>query len=564
MQVLGSPTLLRFGECELDVGRKVLRRGGEIVPLPLKAVELLCVLVENRGQVVSKEELIGKVWPDSFVEDSVLTQNVYLLRKTLRSNSTRSSITNVPRRGYVFAELVDFDNETVIERHLFERVEIEEINGKHSDSDTKIDLPPLVRGSRRRILGFSTLAVAILLAFGAFFFFRSGFREAAVTSPPAFKLKAVSSPSKIKSLSVLPFKSSSENFGADFANDLSIRLGSKNKFAVRPIALLNEYAKHGAEFENDFVLEGDVRTDDNRFLADVRLIDTSSGTEIWSDKFEYDNVVQLQDAIANKTAAILMDRLTPGERDTVSKRLPSNLTAYENFQTGYLLWRRRADGSAYLQKAIELDQSFSPAYALLASAKATQGVKGSPAAKEAEQLLQKAFALDENSADAYAVQGFIRMFHYFDWDAAEKSLKNAIELDGNNINARHWLGVYYSIRRRLDDAKAEMQLALELDPTNPTLLADIGQLHYFALENDSAVEYINRAIAIDPKHPFANGYLGLIPFQPPDVKTALQSLETSAAKNDFTLPYINVDPRYDGLRGSKRFAEVLRRVNLAQ
>ena len=83
-----------------------------------------------------------------------------------------------------------------------------------------------------------------------------------------------------------------------------------------------------------------------------------------------------------------------------------------------------------------------------------QGVKDSPAAKEAEELLLKAFELDENSADAYAGQGFIRIFHHRDWEGAEKSLKNALELDANNVNAHHWLAVFYSIHRRLDEAKA--------------------------------------------------------------------------------------------------------------
>ena len=166
----------------------------------------------------------------------------------LRSTCPGSLITNVPRRGYVFAEPVGVDNETVIERHLFERVEIEE-----TDGTATLDLPPPSRASRRRLLYFSTLAgVAVLLASGAFLSFRTG-RDAAIIPPSAREVKAVSSPSKLKLISVLPFESSSGNFGAGFANELSIRLGSKNKFSVRPIALVDEYAKHEADFGSDFV-----------------------------------------------------------------------------------------------------------------------------------------------------------------------------------------------------------------------------------------------------------------------------------------------------------------------
>lgn len=194
------------------------------------------------------------------------------------------------------------------------------------------------------------------------------------------------------------------------------------------------------------------------------------------------------------------------------------------------------------------------------------GAKGSPAAKETQELLQKAIALDENSADAYAVQGFIRIFHYRDWGGAEKSLKNAVELDANNISARHWLGVFYSIHRRLDEAKAEMHRALELDPTNATLLADIGQLHYFAGEAESAAAYCQRALAFDPTHGFANQYLAQIKGSAKihDREAVFAQLKTAAAENAFDLVYVNVDPRYDSLRSEPRFQEILREMNLAK
>jgi len=135
MQVLNGHKLLEFGEFRLDLDKKVLRRGDEIVPLPLKAAELLCVLVENHGDVVPKDILMEKVWSDAFVEDSVLTQNIYLLRKTLKSNGTAGSIKNVPRRGYIFDSPVSVLHETIVEHHLTERVEIEETEEEEDEPD---------------------------------------------------------------------------------------------------------------------------------------------------------------------------------------------------------------------------------------------------------------------------------------------------------------------------------------------------------------------------------------------------------------------------------------------
>lgn len=560
MQSLNGKHLIEFGEFQLDSTKNVLRRNGEMVSLPLKAVELLIVLVENHGEVVSKEELMNRVWADSFVEDSVLTQNIYLLRKTLGTNGSKDLIKTVPRRGYIFeGQIMEPSNgsATVIERHLFERVSLD------VEEETKVKTFGALRSISTHHVAASVILLS-LIAVATYFYFRNDTRPSAIAGLPPLKLKPFSVASGYKSLAVLPFKGLDEQFASSFSRDLSIRLGSANKFAVKPTELVNEYAKHGAELKTDFVLEGDLQIESNGFGATVRLTDVKNNSEIWSEKFEFDNAIQLQDVIANRTAKEITGRLTSEETAAVSKRLPSNLSAYENYQTGYALWRRRADGSAYLKRTVELDQSFAPAYALLANISATSGTGNSPEAQESEKLLQKAFSLDENLADAYAVQGFIRIFHHRDWPGAESSLKSALELDANNVNALHWLGVYYSLHRRLDEAKAEMHRALELDPTNPTLLADIGQLHYFAGENDIASEFVSRALAIDSAHPFANEYQHLLRANSSlgDPDETLKILGRAADSREFTLPYINVDPKYDSIRNDLRFQQILRRMNL--
>lgn len=563
MQDLNGNGLLEFGEFQLDTEKKILRRNGEIVPLPLKAVELLSVLVKNHGEVVTKDVLMETVWGDSFVEDSVLTQNIYSLRKTLKSGGGKNLIKNVPRRGYLFTSDVSLPYETIIERHLYERVTIEEsVASVDEEKQNAIVLPH--SSPRRKIFPYVlTGFAATLLAVGLYLYFVGDARQT-VSATPAINFKAVSVPSAIKSLAVLPMKSTDEAFSASFANDLSIRLGAINKFRVVPNAIVKECEKNGAELKIDFVLNGNVEAKDDRYSANVNLIDTQNNRKIWSNRFEFDNLIQLQDAITNQASKALVDQLTPDEREVISKRLPSNLAAYENFQTGYSLWRRRESGADYLKKAIELDANFAPAYAMLACRTAMDSVKGSAGAKNAEDLLQKAFELDDNLADAYAVHGFIRIFHHRDWAGAETSLQNALALDANNVNAHHWLGVFYSINRRLDEAKAEMQKALDCDPTNPTLLADTGQLHYFAGENDQAIEYCNKALAINPDHGFAKQYLNQIniPIELREAQAVLKQLENFADENSFALPYINVDPKYDKLRELPRFQAILRKMNL--
>src|SRR5688572_3791998 len=98
-----SNNLHEFGKCRLDAAKKVLWCEDQPVALPLKAVELLSVLVERGGEVVTKDEIWQAVWQDSFVEETNLTHNIYLLRKTLRDLGEPDLIQTVPRRGYRFA-----------------------------------------------------------------------------------------------------------------------------------------------------------------------------------------------------------------------------------------------------------------------------------------------------------------------------------------------------------------------------------------------------------------------------------------------------------------------------
>lgn len=555
MQALNGKEIVEFEDFQLDAGKNVLRRNGEVVSLPLKAVELLSVLVENRGDVVSKDELMSRVWAGAFVEDSVLTQNIYLLRKTLNASGAKDLIKTVPRRGYFFnGEIRDAGSyETaVLERHL-----VEEITVDFEEQETRSR--PKSRLGRPVLIGIAVLP--ILLAAGLYYYFAA--TENAPAGAPPLKIGPLTNASGYKTLAVLPFRATDEPFGKSFAADLAVRLGAANKFAVVSPVLLDEYAKHAAELRTDFAMRGEVEANAGQYSATVRFVDTGGG-EIWSDKFEFDNLIQLQDAIANRTVKEIAARLTEPERELTSKRLPSNVAAFANYQTGYALWRRRAGGVQQLRKSIELDQSFAPAYAILASAVAMGGLRGSPAADDAQKLLDKAFLLDENLADAYAVQGFIRIFHHRDWPGAEGSLKTALRLDPNNVNARHWLGVYYSIHRRLDEAKAEMNTALGVDPTNPTLLADLGQIYYFAGELRTAGELCERSQAIDPQNGFGKQCVSDVhgPSAAIDPDAMLSFLEQTPAEQRFGFPYLNVDPKYDAIRSEPRFVKLLNEMNL--
>ncbi|MBX3294605.1 MAG: winged helix-turn-helix domain-containing protein [Acidobacteria bacterium] len=554
MADLNGKSGFEFGEFVLNPETKILRHNGEVVPLPLKAVELLSVLIENRGEVVSKDLLMERIWGDAFVEDSVLTQNIYILRKAFKSSGSAATIKNIPRRGYVF------EYDPIEQKSLSnDSLEAEKVvSGEVGSFPAETRNAATTKGNSHRrqmrwVLVTSVLLFVSAAGFTAYRYLNGENRISSNTSSRPLRLVPVGQPSALKTVAVLPFQGTDKAAGASFSRDISIRLGSINKFNVIPLHLIQQYETFGVELRADFVLNGELTIAGQNYSAVARLVNTTDNSEIWSRRFDFDNVIQLQDVIANAAGRTVIEGMTDAERESVEKRLPTNLSAYEHFQKGVLLQRDRRNAEAQLKKAIELDASLGRAYAALALSHAMSGLW-----EEAETTLQNAFELDDNLADAYAVQGFIRIFQHRDWDGALKSLQNAIELDAGNVNARHWLGVYHSIHRRLDEAETEMKTALALDPTNPTLLADIGQLYYFAGQRETAVEYCNRALEIDPEHSFASEYLPTFMNTTVfDRETLLMEAEGLLQKSTFALPYLNVDPKYESLRSDPRFRKVL-------
>lgn len=122
---------------------------------------------------------------------------------------------------------------------------------------------------------------------------------------------------------------------------------------------------------------------------------------------------------------------------------------------------------------------------------------------KAEENVARAIELNPNLSEAYAADGFIKMFRHWDWTGAETSLRRAVALDPNSATAHHWLGVYLSLRGRLREAADEMKRAVEIEPNSPLYIADLGQVYYFDRQPDVAADYCRKSLALDPQFFFA-------------------------------------------------------------
>lgn len=515
----GHSSLREFGRCRLDVEKKVLWANGETVRLPLKAVELLCVLVDSRGAVVTKDEIWRSVWNDTFVEETNLTHNIYVLRKTLKDLGEDELIKTIPRRGYRFTgevREIPVDN-IIIERHALTRTTIEVEEGTRQVKRNRFALP-LIAGA---------LAVIAIVGAGAWIFERTG--SASHTS--------------IKSLAVLPLKNVNaarpdDHSGLGMADALITRLGNIKSLTVRPTSAIaqletsdGDSVELGRKLQVDSVLEGTMYRLNDRVRVNMRLLRVADGETIWSGEFERvaGDEFAIEKEISLKAADALALNLTSAEESAIAHDHTRNADAYDLYLKGRYEWSKRNwqgmdEAEKYFRAAIEKDPDFALAYVGLADR-----IVMETNADEARGLVERALALDPNLAEAYATRGFYETFHRWEWADAENDLQNSIRLKPNYGTAHQWLAILLEIQGRYDEALAEMEKAVATDPTSPNFLADLGQTHYFRREYDQAREFCQKALAIDPDFMFAHNYLMNIALVTDDLKTAVDEWKSTAA-----------------------------------
>ncbi|MDQ4121321.1 MAG: winged helix-turn-helix domain-containing protein [Acidobacteriota bacterium] len=504
-----------FEGFELDAERKILRRGGEIVPLPPKAVELLVVLIKSRGEVVSKNELLETVWQGTFVEESVLSNNIYILRKTLSELGVgKNLIQTVPRRGYRFNAKPTGESEMILEHHVFEQTVIEEISETKAEAienyaETAILPAPQTaiertnrKGAPHQYLLAACFILVLLLA--------SGFAVWQFAST-----KAEAGLEKINSIAVLPLKpltagESNKVLSLGLADALIANLGNSQKIVVRPISSITKYADSeydalavGRSLQTDAVLEGSFQRADNRIRVRVKLLRVSDGKQIWAGTFDETegDVFKLQDEISSEAAAALTLNLNERERQLAFKRYTDNVAAYQAYQTGVYLFHRREYDQAIEQFEIALkhDPNYALAYAGMADVLARKANNSENKTRtelyeKAKTYALKAIALDGNLAEAHAAIGWINRIYDWNWTESEKNLKRAIEL-APNVARHHRLYAYLLIT--LGRTAEAVEFSREAKRLDPITESDAWALYCDGKYEESAAEYARQMQILD-------------------------------------------------------------------
>ncbi|GEP55434.1 winged helix-turn-helix domain-containing protein [Reyranella soli] len=418
-----------FGPFILDTAGRRLTRDGQRMAVPGKAWQILLMLAEAGGRLVSHDTFRARLWPNIVVEDRTLTVHMSTLRKALGDGSA-DLIETVSREGY------------------------------------RLSAP-----------------VRVLLEAGP---------QAASALPIA----------TAKTLAVRPFATpelaeADSYLGVGIADAVTTALGVEDLAGARSLGV-------------EHLLEGSVQRSAERLRVEVRLIEVASGRTEWSERFEQAPMdpSALQDAIAARVATSL-PQSSPADQDVQSYR-PRAAEAY------FLQLEARAHLKPFtrlplikaltlFEQALVLDPDYAMAHAglastylLMASTAMLRPLQVDEAMPMARRHAQRAIALDEGLAEAWAALGRVKMEYDWDWDGAEADLAHAVALNASSVEALGTFGQFLSAMGRHDEAIDAMEQAQRLDPRSVETLQHLAIVYWMAGHADRALAAVGDSLKVLP------------------------------------------------------------------
>src|SRR5271168_908561 len=521
MEPLRPNTVVRFGTYEVSFQSGEVRRSGLRIRVQQQPMKLLEILLEHPGEVVTREELRSRVWPDESFGDFDQALNIAIgkLRSALGDSAENPRfIETLPKRGYRFiADVSVVDAAAGPKRQGPVAGDL-----PATDSGRKIQVAGLAVGPKRRlwptrgVIGALALVIIISLSILSAWRFRS--RAAA--------------PTGIRSIAVLPLENLSGDASQDyFADGMTDELITDlaQISALRVISRTSVMVYKGArkplpqiarELNVDAVVEGTVLRSGDQVRITAQLIEASTDKHLWSQSYqgELKDTLALQNQVARAIADQIRVNLNPQEQAALKIAKVVNPAAYESYLKGRYFWNKRAPDSlkvalAYFNQAIDEDPTYAQGYSGLADTYALLGdwqyavMTPKEAFPKAKAAAIKALELDNTLSEAHNSLAFC--FEAFDWDfdAAGKEFQRSIELNPGYATAHHWYAWHLSLLGQYDKAIEEMRKAKSLDPLSLIINADLAELLVIAHFYDESIIQSRKTIEMDPNFALAHNQL---------------------------------------------------------
>ena len=506
---------LRFGVFEMDLPAGELRKHGLKIRIQEQPFQVLAMLVQNAGKVVTREDLQKKLWPaDTFVDfDHGLNKAINKIREAL-SDSAESPryVETLSRRGYRFlAEVKDAD--APVRSPGLPTQPSEEVRDRPDVTGKLAVHKQLLRLHAWKISAFALLALMASLATWRL--------HSLMHRPPV-----------IRSLAVLPLESLSSEASQDYfadgmTDELISDLGQISALRVisRTSVMTYKHARKplpqiARELNVDAVVEGTVLRSGDQVRITAQLIEAATDKHLWSQSYEGElrDTLTLQNKVASAIADQIRINLNPQEQAALKNTKFVNPQAYEFYLKGRYFWNKRtADGLkvalAYFNQAVDEDPKYAQAYSGLADTYALLGdwqyaaMTPKEALPKAKAAAIKALELDSTLGEAHNSLAFV--LDGFDWDldAGGKEFRRAIDLNPSYATAHHWFAWHLSLLGRYDEAIAEMRKAENLDPLSLIINADLAELLVLAHSYDESIRQSNKTIEMDPNFAMAHNQL---------------------------------------------------------
>ena len=536
-------SVVRFGTYEVSLQSGEVRKSGLRIRIQQQPLKLLEILLERPGEVVTREELRSRVWAEESFGDFDQAVNIAIakLRSALGDSAENPRfIETLPKRGYRFiAEVSVVDADARPKRPESAAGDLSGLERK-TEPEPKVEDARLAVAPKRQLwpAGWIIAALALLLSFSilAIWLFRS----------------RSSTPTGIRSLAVLPLDNlsgdPSQNYFADGMTDELITDLAQIS-ALRVISRTSVMVYKGArkplpqiarELNVDAVVEGSVLRSGDQVRITAQLIEASTDKHLWSQSYEgkFRDTLAVQNRVASAIADEIRINLTPQEQASLKNVKVVNPEAYESYLKGRYFWNKRtADGLkaalAYFQQAIEQDPRYAQAYSGLADTYTLLGdwqyavMTPKEALPKAKAAAIKALELDSELGEAHTSLAFCLDGFDWDFDAAEKEFRRAIELNPGYATAHHWYAWHLSHTGRTEEAIAEMRKAEDLDPLSLIINSDLAELLVLAHSYDESIRQSRKTIEMDPNFALAHNQLGQAYFQKQMYEPAIAELEKS-------------------------------------
>ena len=474
---------VRFGDFELDVQAYELRRGGNLLKLERIPMELLCLLIDKHGQLVTREQIIKHIWGNEIFLDTNNSINTAIrkLRKALGDDSASPTLIHtVPGKGYRFAALV------------------EQITPRQGRSAVAHEKPLMLA-----VLPFENLSQDPNQEY-----FSDGLTEETIAS-----LGRVS----------------------------PHRMG----VIARTSAMTYKHTKKtvseiGKELAVDYILEGSARRERDKIRITAQLISVSDQIHIWAQSYDrqLDSVLEVQAELAVAIAEQVQLRVKAVAAPKVVFPREQNPDAHDAYLRGRYHWARRKlpeiqKAIRYFENATEISPGYAEAYAGLADCYIVLPITSDMPAKasfaKAKAAAMKGLGLDDSLAEAHTSLGTIRFWHEWDWQGAKAAYDRALELNPNYSHARLFRAHCLSNWGKHEPALEEIQRACRLDPLSPIMSTLHAEFLYHARRNQEAIAQSLKALDLDPDFWISHLNLARVYEQIGDYGRAMIELEKAIA-----------------------------------